>query len=370
VVRRAIVFTVLALSAATAAHAQPITSEDLGPPPGDTDSYGAPPARPDGAQPYGAPRGGYGAPADTGADQGDDPYADPSSGGVYDPSTRSVTGPTRLPGPGGAPSYGTAPAGPPESSPPPAYGRSAPPPSYGAPTGAPPSPYGRPAAPAYGAPAYGAPAYGEPSGVRSSCDDLAAELQRFRGPPEDPMRPRDQACAATRTGGDPGRPNEAFRQCSDNFFRQYEAKRDEYRRCMEEDASKGDQRLEQRATTAEAARSGYGGTAPQMAGRFARAGAPGWLGVQIAPMTPQSAYRLGTEALQGAYVINAVMGSPAQIAGLRRGDVIVAFDGEAIDDPKDLQYHAERLTAGQQVRLEIVRNGQRQTLNVQITQRP
>ncbi len=332
-VRRAIVFTFLALSAAMTAHAQPVTSEELPPPPG--------------------------------ADTADDPYADPSAGGVYDPTTRSVTGPTRLPGPGGAPAPAYGQPAPPATSAPPAYGRGAPAPSYGQPV---PPAYG--GGPAYGAPAYGAPAYGEPSGVRSSCDDLAAELQQFRGPPDDPMRPRDQACAAARAGGDPGRPNEAFRRCSDDFFRQYESKRDEYRRCMEEDAGKGDQRLEQRATTAEAARSGYGGTAPQMAGRFARAGAPGWLGVQIAPMTPQSAYRLGTEALQGAYVINAVMGSPAQIAGLRRGDIIVAFDGEAIDDPKDLQYHAERLTAGQQVRLEIVRGGQRQTLDVQITQRP
>jgi len=314
VVRRAIVIAALVLFAAGAAYAQPLSSERLAPPGDD---------------------GGYGAPVDEGADPEENPYADPAAGGAYDPSTRSTTAPTPLPGPRGAPSYNPPPAGP-----------AAPQRSH--------------------APA---PANVQ-AGVSSSCDGVAAELQRFRGPPGNPMLPRDEACAPARASAEPGRPNPAFRQCSDDFFREYERKREEHRQCMEQDAGKGDQRLEQRSLTEDAARDGYGGTAPQMAGPYARSGAPGWLGVQIAPVSPQSAYRLGAEGTQGAYVLNAVLGSPAQRAGLRRGDIIIAFDGEAISQPRDLQYQAERLQAGQTVRLDILRGGQQQTLDVQITPRP
>lgn len=369
-VRRSIVFTALALFAAGAAQAQPVTSRDL-PPPGDDGGYDQPQPGQGGqsyrGQSYGTQQG-YGAPADDQADPQDNPYADPAAGGTYDPSRRTTTSPTPLTGPAGPQQYST----PPVYGQPPAYGN--PPPAYG--RGAPPpSPYG--ARPAYGRPAPAptpydtAPGgYGDQGGVGSSCDDLAAELQRFRGPPSNPMGPRDQACAAARNGAVPGQPNTAFRECSDRFFQQYERKREEYKRCMEQDASKGDQRLDDRATTADAARNGYAGTAPQMAGPYARSGSPGWLGVQVAPVSPQAAYRTGAEGMEGAYVLNAVMNSPAQKAGLRRGDIIIGFDGQAIATPKDLQYQAERLSAGQQVRLDVLRGGQRMTLDVEITGRP
>ncbi|MGE0667702.1 MAG: PDZ domain-containing protein [Sphingomonadales bacterium] len=356
VVRRTIVFTALALFAAGAAQAQPVTSERLDPPPGEDGGYDRAPPAPQtyGAPTYGTPQG-YPAPADE-VEPGNDPYADPAAGGTYDPTTGSTRGPTPLTGPRGTPSYAPAPS----------QGRGAPPPAYD--EGAPPA-YGRTAPPDHGRPApgpYGAAPVspGEQAGVSSACDDIAEELRRFRGSAANPMQARDEACVASRNA------SSAFRQCSDLFFQQYEEKRDEYRRCMERQADAGEQRLDDRRTTADAARDGYGGTAPQMAGPYARSGSPGWLGVQIAPVTPQAAYRTGAEGVQGAYVLNAVMNSPAQRAGLRRGDIIVGFDGEAIDSPKDLQYQAERLSAGQQVRLDILRAGRRETLEVEITPRP
>ena len=365
--RRAIAFTFLAVSAvghaaAGTALAQPVTSESLEPPPGDTGDYNAPPPdRSQGGQ-Y-QERESYGAPAPAeAADPEDDPYADPAAGGAYDPtaaqSSRSYPSPS-APGPRGAApyGYGNAPAQP--------YAPAQPAGPASAPRGA--TPYGYTTAPAQPS---GPQPYGPEATVSGSCDDLFAQVQRYYGPPENPMQPRDEACAATRAGAEPGRPNAAFRQCSDDFFKGYEAKRSQYRACMDQDASKGQERLEQRTTTVEAARSGYGGTAPQAAGRFARGGTPGWLGVQIQPVSPQSAYRLGVEGMDGAYVISAVMGSPAQKAGLRRGDVIVGFDGQPIAQPKDLQYQAERLVAGQSVKLEVLRGGQRQFITVEITQRP
>lgn len=387
--RRAIVLSFLASFAAGAAYAQ-VSSEPLAPPPGDNGDYDAPPAG-DG-QGYGPPpQGGYGAqgqgaqdygtpaaPAD--ADPADNPYADPSAGGTYDPNAARQS-PRQYAPPAGAQGYGApAPSGSTTYSTP--YSAQ---PYRSTPPGA--APYGSAAAPQGGptplvgpnaagspGPARSMPPQAAPAGpdamVGSSCGQLAAELDRFRGPPDNPMKPRDEACAAARAGGEPGRPNQAFRQCSDAFFQQYERKRDEYRACMDQEAGSGRQRLEQRETTVEAARSGYAGTAPQPTGRFARSGAPGWLGIQVQPVSPQDAYRLGAEGVDGALVIGSVMGSPAQKAGVQRGDIIVGFDGEAISQPKDLQYHAERLSAGQTVKLEIIRAGQRQVIPVQVTQRP
>lgn len=362
--RRALVLTVLASLAAAPAFAQ-VTSETLDSPPGQPGGY-------DAYQPYGNDAQGGPPPAADEQYEGN-PYADPAAGGTYDPATgttrppppTSSSAPVPLTGPGGAQPYGYGapdrPPVPPGAQP---YGQqNHGQQGYGQDRGAPPPAYGQ-------QPGYGAPGAGAQTSVGSSCDRIAAELQRFRGPAGNPMQARDEACISARGSGEPGRPNAAFRQCSDEFFRQYEAKRNEYQACMAQDDTSGQQRLEQRETTVEAARSGYGGTAPQPTGKFARAGAPGWLGVQVQPVTPQAAYRLGAEGTEGVLVTHAVMGSPAQKAGMQRGDIIVALDGEPIARPRDLQYHAERLSAGQTVRMEVLRGGQRQMLTLEITQRP
>ncbi len=65
-------------------------------------------------------------------------------------------------------------------------------------------------------------------------------------------------------------------------------------------------------------------------GRVARS----WLGVYLGPVTDDVAAGLGLDAPRGVYVAGVVDGSPAAKAGLRRGDVILRFDGEAVDGAK------------------------------------
>ncbi len=332
-IRRGMMFVCVAALMAGGAMAQPISSQPLGPPPGGAD---------EGYQPYSQE-------PDQAPSSGNDPYADPEQGGAYDPYAD--------PEQGGAYNPDAARSAP-------APYRSAPqrtvPEGYSAPprSAAPYDPYAPTQAP------------GEaPAPVATSCDTLLAALERYYGPPENPMKPRDEACAGARGANTGGGPNDAFRQCSDDFFKGYEAKRAEYRACMDRDVNKAQERLDQRRTTAEAARGGYTGTAPQATGPYARAGAPGWLGVQVAPVSPQSAYRLGVEGMDGALVQNAVQGSPAHKAGIRRGDVIIGVDGEPISRPQDLQYLAERIVAGQQVQLDVLRGGRRESFTVEIEAR-
>src|SRR5260370_1270882 len=62
----------------------------------------------------------------------------------------------------------------------------------------------------------------------------------------------------------------------------------------------------------------------------------GWLGVQIQQMTPEIASTLGLPREHGALVADATPNSPAARAGLKQADVIVKFNGHAIDKRHDL----------------------------------
>jgi serine protease Do len=62
----------------------------------------------------------------------------------------------------------------------------------------------------------------------------------------------------------------------------------------------------------------------------------GWFGVSIQEMTPELAKSFGLKEKKGALVSEVVPGSPAEKAGIERGDVIVEFDGKALADSQDL----------------------------------
>lgn len=59
---------------------------------------------------------------------------------------------------------------------------------------------------------------------------------------------------------------------------------------------------------------------------------------------------------------------PAARAGLQEGDVIVEYNGEQVGTPEELQQKVNRARTGQTVRLTIIRDGETQTLSVNLTQ--
>jgi serine protease Do len=86
-------------------------------------------------------------------------------------------------------------------------------------------------------------------------------------------------------------------------------------------------------------------------GRVARS----WLGVYLAPVTEEVAGGLGLGAPRGVYVAGVVDGSPAAKAGLRRGDVILGFDGETVDGSK-LPWLASVAGVGRKVEVVVWRD--------------
>ncbi|MDO6805332.1 PDZ domain-containing protein, partial [Wenyingzhuangia sp. 1_MG-2023] len=58
--------------------------------------------------------------------------------------------------------------------------------------------------------------------------------------------------------------------------------------------------------------------------------------------------------------------SPAEQAGLKNGDIITRFNGETIYLSSDLPHQVGRVRPGTEVRIDLVRNGKRKRLNVEV----
>ncbi len=95
-------------------------------------------------------------------------------------------------------------------------------------------------------------------------------------------------------------------------------------------------------------------------------GRRGRLGVQVQELTEQMGEFLGVPEKRGLLVMSVTSGSPAERAGLRAGDVIVAADGRIVEDTNDLNRVLARKRGDEQVELEIVRNKQKQKVTVQL----
>ncbi len=90
--------------------------------------------------------------------------------------------------------------------------------------------------------------------------------------------------------------------------------------------------------------------------------------IEIAPITTQLARDLKLESTRGALVWRMDRGSQAYLDGLRPGDVIVLFDGQAVDDASHMLRRVSDARVGSRVRLGIVRDGQKMDLSVTIVQ--
>lgn len=90
-----------------------------------------------------------------------------------------------------------------------------------------------------------------------------------------------------------------------------------------------------------------------------------WLGVESIPLDPAIASYLGVHASKGAVVESVMSGSPAQVAGVEPGDVIVALDGKPVTSASVLQDLTAGAKPGSEVTLTVERR--RATLQIQVT---
>lgn len=94
----------------------------------------------------------------------------------------------------------------------------------------------------------------------------------------------------------------------------------------------------------------------------------GMLGVRIQNLTPDMAEAFEVERGEGALVAQVVPGSAADEAGIQQGDVVVSANGEPIRDANDLANAIGLLEIGDNVTLEIVRDGELMTIEAKVGQ--
>ena len=92
----------------------------------------------------------------------------------------------------------------------------------------------------------------------------------------------------------------------------------------------------------------------------------GWLGVMIQKITPDLAKSFGLSQSEGALVGDVIPDGPAAKGGVKRGDVIVIFDGQQVKDMEDLPKIVAATRPNSVVDVEVIRDGSRMTLSVSI----
>lgn len=95
----------------------------------------------------------------------------------------------------------------------------------------------------------------------------------------------------------------------------------------------------------------------------------GWLGVMISGVDRDLAISFGLKRPIGALVNDVEPDSPADQAGLKPSDVIIAFDGEEVSDDGMLPQMVGRVAPGTEVELTIMRSGEKQTVDVTLGER-
>jgi serine protease Do len=93
----------------------------------------------------------------------------------------------------------------------------------------------------------------------------------------------------------------------------------------------------------------------------------GWLGVYIQKVTPALSGSLGLGEPHGALVAQVLKDSPAMAAGLKRGDVIVAYDNQPIKDSQQLPLMVGETAVGRRVTVKIIRGRATRQVTVTIT---
>ena len=96
----------------------------------------------------------------------------------------------------------------------------------------------------------------------------------------------------------------------------------------------------------------------------------GWVGVELQEITPELAesFKLGTTA--GVLVAGVQRGSPAERAGIKPGDIVVAVEGKQATDPESMRNLIVALVPGKQTALKVKRGQNELELQVQVGKRP
>jgi serine protease Do len=96
----------------------------------------------------------------------------------------------------------------------------------------------------------------------------------------------------------------------------------------------------------------------------------GYIGVGLQSLDEGLAAALNLDRNRGELIRSVTPGGPADRAGIRQGDVVVSVAGQPVTPDSTLAYLVSRQAIGARIPMELIRNGQRQTVNVAVASRP
>jgi len=96
----------------------------------------------------------------------------------------------------------------------------------------------------------------------------------------------------------------------------------------------------------------------------------GWIGAGVQELTPELAesFRLGST--RGVLITEIIRNSPAEKAGIRTGDILIAIDGKPVEDWNAMLETVANLAPGKVVTVRLMRNGAEMSMPVRIGKRP
>ncbi len=96
----------------------------------------------------------------------------------------------------------------------------------------------------------------------------------------------------------------------------------------------------------------------------------GYIGVSLGQIDADLAEAWNVDRNRGEVITSVTPGGPAARAGVEQGDIVISVGGQAVTPDASLAYLVSQQPIGSRVPIEVLRNGQRQTLNIQIAERP
>jgi serine protease DegQ len=96
----------------------------------------------------------------------------------------------------------------------------------------------------------------------------------------------------------------------------------------------------------------------------------GWIGVEPQDITPELAESFGLTRKSGAIIAGVLKGGPADKAGIRPGDILVAVEGKPVTDTSDMLNLIAELKPGNKAKMTVLRKSQESTIDVVVGKRP
>jgi serine protease Do len=92
----------------------------------------------------------------------------------------------------------------------------------------------------------------------------------------------------------------------------------------------------------------------------------GWMGINVQDLTPEAAKSAGLTIPEGALVVGVIKGGPADVAGVKQGDVILDYQGQPLPNAAMLRNDVANTASGQEATVSVWRHGEKTPLRIKI----